>query len=41
MTRWRQRMGEAGAEKMLRATIETGIKMGVIRPAHGLSRPRL
>ena len=41
MTRWRQRMGEAGAEKMLRAAIDTGIKMGVIRPAHGLSRPRL
>ena len=33
MTRWRQRLGEAGAEQMLRATIETGIKMGAIRPA--------
>jgi IS5 family transposase len=33
MTRWRQRLGEAGAEQMLRSTIETGIKMGVIRPA--------
>jgi IS5 family transposase len=32
MTRWRQRLGEAGAEQMLRATIETGIKMGAIRP---------
>jgi IS5 family transposase len=32
MTRWRQRLGEAGAEQMLRSTIETGIKMGVIRP---------
>ena len=33
MTRWRGRLGEAGAEQMLRATIETGIAMGVIRPA--------
>jgi IS5 family transposase len=33
MTRWRQRLGEAGAEQMLRATIETGIAMGAIRPA--------
>jgi IS5 family transposase len=33
MTRWRQRLGEAGAEQMLRATIETGIEIGVIRPA--------
>ena len=33
MTRWRQRLGEAGAEQMLRVTIETGIEMGAIRPA--------
>ena len=33
MTRWRQRLGEAGAEQMLRVTIETGIKMGAIGPA--------
>ena len=33
MTRWRQRLGEAGAEQMLRETIEAGIKMGAIRPA--------
>jgi len=33
MTRWRQRLGESGAEQMLRSTIETGIKMGAIRPA--------
>jgi IS5 family transposase len=33
MTRWRQRLGDAGAEQMLRATIETGIKMGAIGPA--------
>jgi hypothetical protein len=41
MTRWRHRLGETGIDKMLRAAIDTGIKMGVIRPAHGLSRPRL
>ena len=33
MTRWRKRLGDAGAEQMLRATIETGIAMRVIRPA--------
>ena len=33
MTRWRQRLGEAGAEQMLRETIAAGIKMGSIRPA--------
>jgi IS5 family transposase len=33
MTRWRQRLGSAGAEQMLRATIEAGVKMRVIRPA--------
>jgi transposase, IS5 family len=33
MTRWRKRLGDAGAEQMLRATIETGIQMRVIRPA--------
>ena len=47
MTRWRQRLGEAGvpadrsssvgweagAEQMLRATIETGMAMGAIHPA--------
>lgn len=33
MTRWRKRLGAAGAEAMLRATIETGVAMGVIRPA--------
>jgi IS5 family transposase len=33
MTRWRQRLGEAGAEQMLRATIKAGIEMGSIRPA--------
>jgi IS5 family transposase len=33
MTRWRKRLGDAGAEQMLRATIEAGIAMRVIRPA--------
>jgi IS5 family transposase len=33
MTRWRGRLGEAGAELMLRSTIETGMAMGAIRPA--------
>ena len=33
MTRWRKRLGEAGAEQMLQVTIETGISMRVIRPA--------
>ena len=32
MTRWRQRLGDAGAEQMLRATIDAGIEMRVIRP---------
>lgn len=33
MTRWRQRLGEAGAEQMLRETIATGMRMGSIRAA--------
>ena len=33
MTRWRARLGEAGAEQMLRETIAAGIKMGSIGPA--------
>ena len=33
MTRWRKRLGEAGAEQMLRETIEAGIRMQAIRPA--------
>jgi IS5 family transposase len=33
MTRWRGRLGEAGAEQMLRETIRAGIKMGAIRAA--------
>ncbi len=33
MTRWRKRLGEAGAEAMLKAMIDTGVAMGAIRPA--------
>jgi IS5 family transposase len=32
MTRWRKRLGEAGAEQMLRETIKTGMRMNAIRP---------
>jgi IS5 family transposase len=32
MTRWRKRLGEAGAEQMLRETIEAGLRMKAIRP---------
>jgi IS5 family transposase len=32
MTRWRNRLGEAGAEQMLRATIDAGMRTGVVRP---------
>jgi IS5 family transposase len=33
MTRWRKRLGEAGAEAMLKETIETGLRLKVITPA--------
>ena len=33
MSRWRKRLGEAGAEAMLKTTIDTGLKMKVITPA--------
>jgi IS5 family transposase len=33
MSRWRQRLGKAGAELMLKQTIETGLKTQAIRPA--------
>ena len=33
MTRWRKRLGDAGAEQMLRGPMEAGMKMRVIRPA--------
>jgi IS5 family transposase len=32
MTNWRKRMGEAGAEQMLAATLKTGLKTKMIRP---------
>jgi IS5 family transposase len=32
MTRWRKRLGEAGAEQMLRETIAAGLRMKAIRP---------
>jgi len=38
MTRWRKRLGEAGAEAMLKATIETGVAMGVIRANASMRR---
>lgn len=33
MSRWRKRLGEAGAESMLKATIEAGVAMKAITPA--------
>lgn len=33
MTRWRKRLGEAGAEQMLRETLEVGIRMKAIHAA--------
>jgi len=33
MSRWRRRVGEAGAEELLRETIETGLRTGAIRPS--------
>jgi IS5 family transposase len=32
MTRWRKRLGEEGAELMLKQTIDAGMKMRVITP---------
>jgi IS5 family transposase len=33
MTRWRKRLGEAGAEAMLKATIDAAVAMKALRPA--------
>jgi IS5 family transposase len=33
MSRWRGRVGEAGAEEMLKETIETGLRLEVIKPS--------
>ena len=32
MTRWRPRLGEAGAEALLKEMIETGLRMKAIKP---------
>lgn len=32
MTRWRQRVGEAGAEELLRETIQAGLRLKLIKP---------
>ncbi len=33
MTRWRKRVGEAGAEELLRETIQAGLRLNLIKPA--------
>jgi len=33
MTRWRKRIGEAGAEELLKETIEAGLKLKAIKPS--------
>lgn len=33
MSRWRSRVGEAGAGELLKETIEVGLRMGVIKPS--------
>ncbi|MBI4238252.1 MAG: IS5 family transposase [Deltaproteobacteria bacterium] len=33
MTRWRKRMGEAGAEELLRETIASGLKVKAVKPS--------
>ncbi len=33
MSRWRRRVGEAGAEEMLKGTIEAGLRLKVIKPS--------
>ena len=35
MTRWRQRLSEAGAEAMLKETIQAGLRMKVIKSTGG------
>jgi IS5 family transposase len=32
MTRWRKRIGEAGAEEMLKETIASGLKIKAVKP---------
>lgn len=33
MSRWRRRVGEAGAEELLKETIQSGLRLGVIKPS--------
>jgi IS5 family transposase len=33
MTRWRKRIGEAGAEELLKETLEAGLKMKAVKPS--------
>jgi IS5 family transposase len=33
MTRWRQRIGESGAEQLLKETIEAGLKLKAVKPS--------
>ena len=32
MVRWRERVGEAGAEKLLRQTVESGLRIKAVKP---------
>jgi transposase, IS5 family len=34
MTRWRKRIGEAGADELLKETIQAGLKIKAIKPYH-------
>jgi IS5 family transposase len=40
MTRWRNRVGESGAESLLKATLEAGLKLQAIKPSD-LSRVKV
>jgi IS5 family transposase len=33
MTRWRKRLGESGAEQMLKQTLENAVRMKELKPA--------
>ena len=33
MSRWRRRIGEAGAEELLRETIQAGLRLQIIKPS--------
>ena len=32
MVRWRERIGEAGAEELLRQTVESGLRIKAVKP---------